>query len=328
MKKFYLFVALLLSLTAIGYASHFHVYAYTDNNAVVSVPLSSNPNIAGVSLVSGDEIGAFSPGGLCVGRTTWNSHSNGYITVWGDDPYHDGVNGILLGETIQYKFWDKSANQEYAVSSVVYSTGNGVYQPNACFVISSWDCPLPIEMISQAANIIRNNDVELTWKTASETNNYGFAIERKRGNGTWNQIAFVSGNGTTVSEHTYNYLDAGLSFGLYSYRITQADLDGSKKTFAEMAVTVGAEVFTLTQNYPNPANPSTIIEFAVPQSGFATIEVYNTLGQKVATLFNGNVEAKNITSVRFDATNLPSGTYFYTLRSGNYIQTKRMQLVK
>jgi hypothetical protein len=107
---------------------------------------------------------------------------------------------------------------------------------------------------------------------------------------------------------------------------------------ASFTASVVRDKFVLAQNYPNPFNPSTVIEFVVPQSGFATMKVYNVLGQEVATLFEGNADAGKINTVRFSATggsafggnasNLPSGLYFYTLRSAGKADTKRMLLLK
>jgi hypothetical protein len=190
---------------------------------------------------------------------------------------------------------------------------------------------LPIQMASFAANVVRNNDVEVAWKTVSETNNYGFEIYRKRGDaGDWTNIGFVEGHGTTLAAQSYSYLDRSLPFGTYYYQIKQVDLDGKSETFPLMTVNVGVapERLTLGQNYPNPFNPSTVIEFVVPMSGHATMKVYNVLGQEVATLFDGNAEAGRINSTRFDASNLPSGLYFYTLKSAGTSETKRMLLMK
>jgi hypothetical protein len=195
----------------------------------------------------------------------------------------------------------------------------------------TYTLPLPIQMASFAANVVRDNDVEVAWKTVSETNNYGFEIYRKRGDaGDWTNIGFVQGHGTTLAAQSYSYLDRALPFGTYSYQIKQVDLDGKSETFPLMTVNVGVapEKLTLGQNYPNPFNPSTVIEFVVPMSGHATMKVYNVLGQQVATLFDGNAEAGRINSTRFDATNLPSGLYFYTLKSAGASETKRMLLMK
>ncbi len=85
--------------------------------------------------------------------------------------------------------------------------------------------------------------------------------------------------------------------------------------------------FELQQNYPNPFNPSTTINFNLPTSGLTKLVVYNSLGQEVATLVNENVQA-GLHSVDFNASNLPSGMYFYTLTSGNFTQTSKMILMK
>jgi archaellin len=196
---------------------------------------------------------------------------------------------------------------------------------------SNGDAPLPIQMASFAANVVRENQVEVAWRTVSETNNYGFEIYRKRGDASeWAKISFVQGHGTTLAPQSYTYVDAGLSFGKYYYQIKQVDLDGKSQTFPAMAVTVGVvpDRMVLAQNYPNPFNPSTLIEFVVPMSGHATMKVYNVLGQEVATLFDGNAEAGAINTARFNAVNLPSGLYFYTLKSAGQAETRRMLLTK
>ena len=85
--------------------------------------------------------------------------------------------------------------------------------------------------------------------------------------------------------------------------------------------------YDLSQNYPNPFNPTTNIQFAIPKAGFVTMKVYNLLGQEVATLVN---EQKNAGSyqVDFNAANLTSGVYFYSIKAGNYSVTKKMLLLK
>ena len=88
-----------------------------------------------------------------------------------------------------------------------------------------------------------------------------------------------------------------------------------------------ATTFELSQNYPNPFNPSTQIDFSVPQQSTVQLKVYNTLGQLVATLVNGNLSAGSH-SVTFDARNLASGLYIYRLSAGNFTSVKKMMLLK
>jgi hypothetical protein len=196
---------------------------------------------------------------------------------------------------------------------------------------SGGDVPLPIQMTSMAVSVIRDNDVEVSWKTASETNNYGFEIYRRRGeSGGWEKIGFVEGHGTTVTSQSYSHVDRGVVFGKYSYQIRQIDLDGKSTALPGMDVTVGVASgrFTLAQNYPNPFNPSTVIEFTVPKDGHATVKVYNICGQEVATLFDGNAETGKIYTARFNDSNLAGGMYFYRLQSSGKTETRRMILMK
>jgi hypothetical protein len=85
--------------------------------------------------------------------------------------------------------------------------------------------------------------------------------------------------------------------------------------------------FSLSQNYPNPFNPSTTIEFALPHAGFATLKVYSILGEEVATLVSEQRDAGTFKTT-WDASGIPSGVYLYRLTAGEFVQTKRMMLIK
>jgi hypothetical protein len=85
--------------------------------------------------------------------------------------------------------------------------------------------------------------------------------------------------------------------------------------------------YLLSQNYPNPFNPSTTIEFAVPEKSLVSLKIFDPLGNEVVTLVDEEVAAGNY-KVGFNAANLSSGVYFYTIKTQNYIQTKKMILMK
>jgi hypothetical protein len=85
--------------------------------------------------------------------------------------------------------------------------------------------------------------------------------------------------------------------------------------------------FLLEQNYPNPFNPTTQIKFEISKSGFTTLKVFNLLGNEISTLLNEDIPAGNY-ELTFDASNLPAGVYFYTLKSSDLLQTKKMVLLK
>lgn len=85
--------------------------------------------------------------------------------------------------------------------------------------------------------------------------------------------------------------------------------------------------YSLNQNYPNPFNPSTKISYSIKEDGFVSLKVYDNLGREVKTLVSENQPA-GIYEVNFDASDLPSGMYIYTIRSGSYLQTRKMLLLK
>ena len=103
---------------------------------------------------------------------------------------------------------------------------------------------------------------------------------------------------------------------------------GEPTSVGEMSNSNVPNRFELAQNFPNPFNPSTIIQFTVPSNGRAVLKVFNTLGQEVATLFSDNAEAGIYHQVQFDAANLASGIYFSQLEFGGMMQVKKMLLLK
>ena len=85
--------------------------------------------------------------------------------------------------------------------------------------------------------------------------------------------------------------------------------------------------YALAQNYPNPFNPSTIINWEMPQAGLVTLKIYDVLGREIVTLINEELNAGNHEAT-FNASGISSGIYFYQLKANNYIQTKKMILMK
>jgi hypothetical protein len=186
---------------------------------------------------------------------------------------------------------------------------------------------IPVELVS-FSTFVTGNSVQLNWQTATETNNSGFAIERSRDNATFSQVGFVPGFGTTTEPKSYSYTDNLVQSGIYYYRLRQVDYDGS----TEYSNTIEAEIsnpqkFELVQNYPNPFNPSTTIKFTIPEKEFVSLKVYDVMGNEVSVLLNEEKEDGTHT-IEFNASNLASGTYFYKLQAGNFIEIKKMLLLK
>jgi hypothetical protein len=199
--------------------------------------------------------------------------------------------------------------------------------------------PLPVELTSFAGTA-RGKSVQLNWATATEKNNAGFEVERKQSdvhvvNGatkvaTWEEVAFVRGNGTSNAQHQYAYTDQAQGGVTYQYRLKQFDQNGSFKYSSQVEVHVGLapEEYGMSQNYPNPFNPTTNIRFAVKTQQHVSLKVYNTVGQLVRVLFSDNAEADVLYTVNFDASALASGIYFSVLETKDAPVVKKMQLVK
>lgn len=85
--------------------------------------------------------------------------------------------------------------------------------------------------------------------------------------------------------------------------------------------------FELFQNYPNPFNPSTLLSYTIPEQSMISLKVYDSLGREVTTLENG-IKSAGIYNLNFDAAGLSTGIYFYTINAGNFIQTKKMLLLR
>jgi hypothetical protein len=187
---------------------------------------------------------------------------------------------------------------------------------------------IPVELTSFTATS-QFDKIILNWVTATETNNLGFEIDRKQNNSEWEKIGFVDGHGTTTEPKEYSYIDdiSTLQGKLLVYRLKQLDFDGSFEYSNVVEVEVTPIHFELSQNYPNPFNPTTAIRYSVPMEGLVTLKVYNTVGEEVIILAN-EVKQAGIYEVEFDASNLPSGIYFYKLQASSFVQVKKMILLK
>ena len=187
---------------------------------------------------------------------------------------------------------------------------------------------IPVELTSFTGSS-SSDIVTLQWITASETNNQGFSIERKLiSSESFSELAFVQGKGTTTENTVYTYTDKLEHAGSYSYRLKQIDYDGTISYSQSILVDIlKPDRYELAQNYPNPFNPSTTIKFALPEASEVTLTIFSMLGEKVAEILNTSLEA-GYHEVEFDASNLPSAIYLYKIQAGNFIQTKKMMLIK
>lgn len=180
------------------------------------------------------------------------------------------------------------------------------------------EAPLPVEMSSFTASVSGRNAV-LNWSTASELNNYGFEIERRSAESSegWTTAGFVGGAGNSNAPLQYSFEDRDLLSGRYNYRLKQMDNNGSYN-YHELSgeVVIGVpERFFLHQNFPNPFNPSTKLNYDIPSEGRITLAVYDSKGSEIARLENSKpVTAGFYTSdFRAGEIELSSGVYYAVL---------------
>lgn len=211
-------------------------------------------------------------------------------------------------------------------------SGSGQYQLNtvnktitlnglnsfSLFTLTDNSAPLPVVLSSFGAQTL-GRDINLIWKTTHEINNSGFALERianfnNSGYTDWAQVSFLSGHGNSYSEQSYAYTDRKLASGKYKYRLKQIDYNGNYEYFnlnEPDEILIGAPLqFDISQNYPNPSNPNTKIDYQLPFSANVSLKVYDATGREVVTLVNQNQEA-GYYSVEFIGNSFSSGIYFY-----------------
>jgi len=195
-------------------------------------------------------------------------------------------------------------------------------------VADTWNISIvPVELTSFTAFATGNN-VQLEWTTATELNNSGFSIERKSADTDYMEVGFVPGFGTTSEPKSYSFNDQNLPSGHYSYRLKQIDFDGTFEYSSEVEVDVITPIeFNLAQNYPNPFNPSTSIKYSIPKESIVRLEVLNILGEQVDLLVN-ETKSEGVYEVVWDASSVSSGTYFYRIQAGDFVQIKKMLLLR
>ncbi len=188
---------------------------------------------------------------------------------------------------------------------------------------------LPVELTSFSA-FANQRKVNLTWKTSTEANTFGFTIERKAERETsWSPVGFVRGAGNSNSPRNYSFCDNAPVTGKILYRLKMADNDGTFKHSEEITAIVALPAtFNLAQNYPNPFNPSTKIEYTLPTAARVQIEVYSIIGQRVAVLVDAQQDAGYYTTQFSMSGGVASGIYIYRLRAYAKQDGKEYSIIK
>jgi hypothetical protein len=178
----------------------------------------------------------------------------------------------------------------------------------------------------------------ISWATINDglphVNNYVLAVSgAKIFVGTYNDVLFSINNGSS-------WISTNLTYGAISFAVSDTFLfagtsgDGIwKRPLSEMVTTVKDNEnnipmrFSLSQNFPNPFNPSTTISFTLPSKSFVSLKVFDMLGREVATIIS-EIMTEGTYSRQWNAGNKPSGVYFYCLQTDSFTETKKLVLVK
>ncbi|MFC2088949.1 SBBP repeat-containing protein [Calditrichota bacterium] len=217
-------------------------------------------------------------------------------------------------------------------SGTAYLSSNGSYDIYVGKYYTT-DGSLPVELSFFKA-IEGNQQVTLKWRTESELNNVSFFIERSTDNNEFEIIAEIDGQGTTSSWTEYEYIDNDLiNETTYFYRLADLDYSGLKTYHRTIKATPKANIllnFALYNNYPNPFNSGTRIDYFIPHDSEVFLSINNILGQHIRTLYSGN-HAKGLHSAFWNGKNdfgndMNSGLYFCQLQSGKFKSTKKYYL--
>ncbi len=220
---------------------------------------------------------------------------------------------------------------DYSIGGAGLTTGSET--PIDPFQWGTQDIPLPVELTAfKAANT--QNGVKLTWNTQSENNLAGFNLwKSKNADAGFEKInpSLINAAGSSTNPVEYTFDDNNVENDeTWFYRLEQVELDGTSTFISSIQVEVSklpATVF-LHQNFPNPFNPSTEIQFDIPEESFVRLSVFNVLGEEIRTLVN-EVRSAGIQTVVWDGLDnnnheLGSGIYFYKLVVGDVIQFHKM----
>ena len=265
---------------------------------------------------------------------TWKQSENPNVSYYSiyrkslGEPGFTLLNNVSFLDTL-YIDENVQCNSSYAITAVDQFGDESGFS-NIVEVTTS---PTPVEL-SHFSGYVNENETVLEWTTATESNNYGFEIQRSEGiNSNFEKIGFVEGNATTSIPNQYCFVDLNPMAGKFYYRLKQIDFNGEYSFSEIIQVSKGVpKGFHLFQNYPNPFNASTKISYYLPEYCFVEIKIFDINGRLVNYLVNEFQEAGkqiiNWNGTDSEGTIVPSGMYFYKITAMNTTKFRSMAMVK
>lgn len=188
---------------------------------------------------------------------------------------------------------------------------------------------LPVELVGFEARL-DGGGAQLTWTTASETNNAGFNVEHRPPSATtWAEVGFVPGVGTTLAAQSYTYRVEGVEPGTHRFRLRQVDFDGTFAYSPEVELVVElVETYRATSVYPNPTAGGAQLEVVVRDEQVVSAAIYDVLGRAVRVVFDGRMRANAPHVLAVDTAGLPSGLYFLRVTGERFSNAERFTITR
>lgn len=335
---FLVFLAMTIHFSPPAWGQAFEGCVENIDNATVVVPQSVQADVGNAALEPGDEIAVFTEDGTCAGYGVWDEESLSIAAAGKDDRNPDGFD---IDEKLHFRVWEASSGTVYE-ATVTYEScdgdnplcsDSGQYQTNRLYSLQELEAntTLPVELMAFDATVEEDGAL-LQWETASETNNAGFEVQHRApqaASDAWTRRAFVEGQGTTNEAQRYTHRLNDLAPGTHHFRLKQMDLDGGFEysTAVEVEVTM-SEPFELVAPYPNPFRQHATFTLRVAEAQHVNIMAYNQLGQRVATLHEGDLIPNTEHTFRLEGQQLSSGMYFIQIRGEQFSTTERAVLVR
>ena len=234
-----------------------------------------------------------------------------------------------------------------AVGAPYKTVGQNSRQGAAYIYDNIQDLALPVQLSEFQASE-SNGVVLLEWRTESELDNLGFIIQRKRFGEAWEIIASfqdngdLAGRGTATSAADYSFIDDDVSTGRYYYRLADVNINGDVTYHSVTSIAVSSagangqllavDSVMLYPAFPNPFNPSTTLNYYLPNSAFVNIAVYDIAGRMTTTLLS-DIKQAGLHQIQWNGVNdkgkvLAGGVYFIHFRSGKIQQTQKVYFIR
>ena len=233
----------------------------------------------------------------------------------------------ILDNTEQVVLNNPVSGRSYQV--IIQSKGSLNFPQDYSLVLcGNSSISLPVEL-SSFDLLAQDGAVNLSWTTASEENNSGFEVQHKIGNGAFEVLDFVAGNGTSSESNAYEYLVDNVEYGLNQFRLKQVDFDGhfeySKVLSYLHEVDVNVE---LTEAYPNPFRESAQISLVMNEEQKVKIEIFDLTGRKVLDIFEGELEEAQRHRFSIDSSNMSAGRYILRASGVDFVEVRTLFVSK